>query len=42
MTEEKLYQTYEILIEKLSHREIAQKIRKHHSCKRPQVAIYDG
>jgi IS30 family transposase len=32
LTEEQRYQIYESLIDKLFHREIAQKIRKHHSC----------
>jgi IS30 family transposase len=42
LTEEQRYQIYEGLIDKLSHREIAQKIRKHHSCMSREISRNKG
>jgi IS30 family transposase len=42
LTEEQRYQIYEGLIDKLSHREIAQKIRKHHSCISREISRNKG
>jgi IS30 family transposase len=42
LNEEHRYQIYEGLIEKLSHRQIAQKIRKHHSSVLREISRNQG